>query len=468
MSDELKINISTPANTAGAKETSKELQNVAAASNQVTNAAKKQGEATKEAGKELLSMGETSEKGIGIGMMFARVAEGDALALLNLTSALKVTGAALKTNLIGMAVLAVTALGSFLNNLRNTSKAAEETSKDIQDSFGRAKTGIEKFNEVRLDKLKSEIDEVGQAAQAMDAIGKRFDAMQARLANARMNLELARIEDNEFLTPDEKAERSFKVRERNARDLARIEDQGRDRGVDIAREKMERSGNAANKAEAAAAQQKQVVEAARGVPDGLLRLTRELDKILESISAQRGGLRQQEGADATMRDVALAQAQKSIQGQRDYLQARLDASQSVGSQVAGGEQTRQLTALEAAARDARAKARQAEAEYQATAEAAGQDQFSSVAARGLERQTRRIQAGYFEQEATPYDRSKRVESFAPAQGRVYDAASLRETSEKYGKMTGAQIAEEMERAIKANNAAILQEFREQIKNIVPR
>lgn len=223
MANEVKIPISVPgAATAAAdvKKVADAVGGVAAASKTATKANADQAKSAEEAGKKLLSMGEVTEKGIGVGRMFAEVANGNVLALLNVTSALKVTGAAMKANAIGGALLAVTALANFLQNLKGTSAAAQDTAAKVDD-LGAA------FDKISKAKAEANVTALTQIRdQAKDASNEllRIIALQGQISGAKNAAELAAIAADPNLTASEKALRTGAIEARTVAETRARED----------------------------------------------------------------------------------------------------------------------------------------------------------------------------------------------------------------------------------------------------
>lgn len=213
MNQDFQVKIGTTADTTGAKAAAAALQDVGNAAKQGAAATTDQGRASQEAGKNILSLGETTEKGIGIGRMFSEVLQGNFYALGNVTAALKVTGAAMKTSVVGIALLALTALAQFLPTLIDKLKGPKDS---LEDGFDAARKAAEKLNEAKIEALKTNLDVI--AASASNARSE-MDALQAaadKLDDADMAAQLAENKVAPGLTEDQRAANEREIRGRFA------------------------------------------------------------------------------------------------------------------------------------------------------------------------------------------------------------------------------------------------------------
>ena len=406
MSNEVKIPVSLP----GAAQASSDAAKVADGVNKINKATVDQGKAAKEAGKgtaemgkELLTLGEVTEKGIGIGRMFGEVMRGNFLALGNVTAALKVTGAAMKTNVIGMLLLGATAIANALpaiiEKIRGMGAASKESGEEATHSFGAAKTGLEQLNQAKLTALKDEIDSVADRAKALEAMVARIEASQKRLRTSRLNLTLAEIDADPTLSPEEKKRRQFDAREQAQQEEDQATDSTANRRVLDAEGKVTDASGAVASAEAAAGRQREIVETNRRAPGDLARVLQELTSQLKDIAAQRVNLRSGDDAASTSKDVELSQQQKAIEEQRAYIEARIATRESKASKDAGTEQAKTLGGFEQTLRSAQQSLATARAELAAAEAAAPGANPSEAIARGMDRRTRRLQNGIPEPES---------------------------------------------------------------------
>lgn len=276
MSDEVKIPISLP----GAAQASQDAAKVAAGLDKVAGSAKQGGKAAEdqakgaaEAGKQILSLGETTEKGIGIGRMFSEALNGNLYALLNVTAALKVTGAAIKTSLVGMLLLGLTALAQFLPTLIEKLSGKKDS---LADGFDAAREAGEKLNAEKLSALQATLETIKDRASAVRAELDLVQAAADKLDDAKMAAAIAINNADPNLTPEDKARREIDIRgnaaatrrnrkiERMAAD-EKIAKEETDKLASVALIKAEELTSAFNNVESAKARRQQLAEEKRGL-----------------------------------------------------------------------------------------------------------------------------------------------------------------------------------------------------------
>jgi hypothetical protein len=276
VSNEIKIPISLP----GAAQASQDAAEVAAGLDQVAGAAKKGGKAAEDqakgaeqAGKQILSLGETTEKGIGIGRMFSEALNGNLYALLNVTAALKVTGAAIKTSLVGMILLGLTALAQFLPTLIEKLSGKKDS---LADGFDAAREAGEKLNQAKLEALQEQLEGIKERASAARTEMDLVQAAADKLDDAQMAADLAVNKADPNLTDDEKARREMDIRNnaatskrnRKLAGLARAEEIDKvetDRLASVAVAKAEEYAGAFTKVMAAKARRDGLSEEKKGL-----------------------------------------------------------------------------------------------------------------------------------------------------------------------------------------------------------
>lgn len=446
--NEVKIPVSLPGAgqaAADAQKVATGLNQIGSAANTSADAAKNQGKEAAETGKRLNELGEAGEKGAAAGRNLAQVLEGNVGALAMLGTQLKAVGAVIRANPFGAVFVVLTAglalLPAITNFFRKIGGEAADSGEKAKNAFGEAKSQIEELNQAKLDALRAEIDSVLERSRALDEMGNRIDGVQKRMLAAQKAVALAEIEADKSMSPEQKTRARVEVEDRFARSNAQLEDTARNRAVDIARRVRDEAASAATNAEDAASQQRTLVENARRAPEDFRRVLAEVERQLSQVF---GELRDPRAAGQF---VELNQQRQQLEGTRDYLQQRIAMSASEPSQKTGTAQQQTLTALEAEARRARAAADAAERRLTELAGAAATDEGELAKTRGLEARARRIQAGIPEpvSRIAPGERTMfEAPGMEDTTPRVRDSASLLASSEKYGKMTGAEIAQVME------------------------
>lgn len=385
---DLQVKITTTADTAGAKATAEALQGVskttAAASQtarEATRVAKDQAAGAGDAARSISTLGETTEKGIGIGRIFAEVARGNFLALLNLSAALKGLGAAMKTNVVGILLLAVTALGNFLLALRGTKKEVDET----EPSFEGLAAAVAKLNQAKLDALKAEIQGLNEQLRGAEEFFNKVQAAAAKIDKAREALEIAQIEANPALSPEQKKSAIYAVRQRfagQARDREAAADQARiDRAQQAAAETARIAAQADTNLAATVAQNRELIDAPKQIAAEIAALTQEL----ASLQKTPGGT----SAAAMARGDRMAAI-----GQRlGVLGARQETSRSLDVQAEIAAAKNRITGAEEASRLAREAAVKADRELFNARGDASLNQTTRAMVGGLEARTARVQAG---------------------------------------------------------------------------
>lgn len=375
---DFQIKIGTTADTSGAKATEHALQGVGKAARDVTRETKAQGSAAGDAAKNVSSLGETTEKGIGIGRIFAEVARGNFLALLNLSAALKGLGAAMKTNVVGILLLAVTALGNFLLALRGTKKEAEEA----EPSFDGLAASVAKLNQVKLEGLRAELAALAEQGRAAAEFFDKIQGATAKIDKAREALEIAQIEANQELTPEQKKAAVYEVRQRFA-------GQSRAREAEADQARIYRAQQEAEEKARIALEADNVRRGVAGRLDTTISRRADLNRAMgelnkqfgQALTASAGDQGKALAASEAYRAVAGPIAERQAQAFGPAADARLKALQD------------ELRGAEERARLAQEAADRAQKDLLQARGDASLNQTTRAMVSGLEARTARVQAG---------------------------------------------------------------------------
>jgi hypothetical protein len=464
MADEVKIPISLPGAGQAAADAGKVAAGLQGIGNASAGAAKSVGENQKAAaglGEELANLGsrQSAAKDVIEGVDMA--SRGGAAGLFGLAKAAKNLWEILAASSpLGRLVQITAVVGAGFLALREKIFGAGEAAKVAENNFGQARSALETLNTVKLDAIKTEIDSVTERAKAMEDLGNKIDSIKKRLLTAKLNVELAEIETNAGLSPEEKTARTFAARERFAKSSAGLEDEAlKDRRY-AAQTKAENAADVAANAETVAARQRQLVESARQSPGDLAIVAKELAKQIAQIVSERARLSVSGDPTNIAKSDALATDQRGLQGTLDYVRARQSASQTEQSKLAGAEQQKQLAALESAARDARKKADDAQREFETIAAGVSTEESSLPIIRGLESRERRLRAGQPEPESRIT--GQLTNSSSQKSTPVYDTASINAMAREQGVSAGKVIAELIIAANDESMDALKQEVGNQI------
>lgn len=217
---EVKINIATTADTAGAQQAAQSLGEVQKATEAAATATEKGSQATDkhqqsdraanvakrekaraagEASKKLNELGEATEKGAAAGRVFGQIASGNIGYLTQLGAALKALGAAAKANIFGVILIAATALFNLLMGLNERLGLFRKKMEEAGSASEKAAEKVDLFagSSRRFEKMKDELGELRtqfeRVTSAVDALRGATDAVE----DAQTALELARIDKRE-------------------------------------------------------------------------------------------------------------------------------------------------------------------------------------------------------------------------------------------------------------------------------
>lgn len=208
MADEIKIPISTTADTSGAKA-------VASALGEVNAQATKGAVAAKNQAKGFSQLGETAEKGAAAGRVLGEVTRGNVLALGQLGPVLKAVGEAFKTNplfLIGSiaATIILPVISKISDGWKAQKQAALEAGKASAEAAGEALDAISKKNDNVVEKQFKDIETAANNARA--AIDAATNALVAQV-DANEAVALAKIDADPSLTNEQRLVGRAGVRE---------------------------------------------------------------------------------------------------------------------------------------------------------------------------------------------------------------------------------------------------------------
>ena len=281
MSDtDLKIKITTTADTTGAKA-------AATALGEVTGATKKSSDASKEQGKRVNEMGETFEKASAAGRMLGEVATGNVAALGQFGAVIKAVGASFKANplfMIGslVAMMVIPVFKKLSDGWEAQKKAAEEAGKAAEESMQKARDAIAKKATNALADAYKEIET--NAALALSQIEAVSQAVLAQ-TDSEEAATLAEIDANDQLSNEEKLKAKL-VTSKKARDTRTETNQGKLRSEDETAAIKARESKAAI---AIAAQSEATAGRMLGAIE--VRSPENIKKDLAAIEKERAGLK---------------------------------------------------------------------------------------------------------------------------------------------------------------------------------
>jgi len=215
---DLKINITTTGNPAGAEAVAKSLQGLGKAAGET-------GQESKSLGADLQSLGarQNATKDVIEGLDQAMKGQtasifGVAKAAKNLWEVLTVSTP--MGRLAQLAIIAAGAFSLFKEKLSSVEKPAEDTAVALQASV----TAASKINQVRLDALKTELEAIGTRAKVASDSIDAIHAASDRLAKSRMTVELAGLAADGTLSPEDRAKKEYEIKKRFSADQAKRDD----------------------------------------------------------------------------------------------------------------------------------------------------------------------------------------------------------------------------------------------------
>jgi len=179
--DEVKIPVSLP----GAAQASADAGRVAQGLEKINKATNEQGKHSQQAAKGLNELGEATEKGAAVGRIFGEVARGNILALGQLAPVLKATGAAMKTNLVGIALIGATALVTWLQQLRGSTKDAGDAAAEAAPKMDAFAEALKKASDAKATALSEAMAEVKEQAKGAADELERVLRLQEQIAKAK-------------------------------------------------------------------------------------------------------------------------------------------------------------------------------------------------------------------------------------------------------------------------------------------
>ncbi len=388
--NKVRVEVETAFKDAGVKNASqafKDLEkNVAAA-----------GKGSKDATSALEAMGKEGSAAKNVFEGLNQTMNGGTGAVFGLAKAWHALKAALVTNplaAIGAVILGLTPLLiGFGRRLLRIGDEAKTGAGKAADAFAEAKSAGERLNDVKFEAFKQELDEVGRRAGAAAAVLERLYDLQTQGAKAQMELELATIEANPSLTPEQKKGRTAEVRSRYAEAGFQRDEQKSSDALAIKERSAAELRALADQAATNLSSQRSRVSSLRSAPEDRSRVQEELRRQLGEVVAERTRLTVMGGADNIQRADFLAVDQRKLQEGIEYLNTRSEVAQSPGAQAAARTQMDALAKAEAAAKDAETRARKAEAELTEARRLSGIEREYRPIIRGMQRQTESIELG---------------------------------------------------------------------------
>jgi hypothetical protein len=482
--DEVKIPISLPGAAGAATDAGKVadgLKKIDGAARQAGKGAEQQAAGAKTAGKEIASLGEVSEKGIGIGRMLGEVMRGNYGALLNITAALKATGAAFKTNFLGIAVLALTAVAAALPPLIEKLRGTKKATDDLGGSAGEAARhfGSMAGSEAQFDRLQKKLAEVRKEIDSVSSGLRELRNAADAVEDAEMAVELAKLDRAEaeelaspYLSEDQR---------QNVKDNFEMQRSGLRQGAAERRATSRLTRTIADIAGNQQAQAQNVDERAQLATEEVTARRQVQARVAEANRLRRfidstGSTQALPGVPETAEDTAR-------RGLAEKAKAELEG---VLKSVAEAEKLLEKIQQQRATADERGKAlgreggvlfRRAEGDS-LNVEAVRQRGIADAQAASNARQAANraaIEASNPGSTAQPM--------FGPVPGRPApgregiaisgrdeprDREALAKIMSQEGQKTGAELAAEMAEAVRRNNAELVRKFREDIRNLTPR
>jgi hypothetical protein len=252
---------------------------------QVDKTVTEAGKGAEAAASQVNSLGENFEKGAAAGRVLGEVSRGNILALGQLSAAIKVFAALIKTNLVGVLItLGAVAANVFLPMIKgwnDTKKKAEEAEAAISSAREEAK----KLGEQDLEGFKRELDGVKErASEAVEEL-ERAQKMAEAIAAAQDDLDRARIDANPNLSEAQRSRARGAIDDRASVRQSRSADERLAKEVGINTRLRDETQRAES---AAAVRQKAAAEAAE-------RAARALADIEGTIAGRRKALQEELG-----------------------------------------------------------------------------------------------------------------------------------------------------------------------------
>lgn len=232
MADDFQIRITTQGDPKGAEAVAASLQKVGKAAGDTSKQSRSLGEdlatlgSRQNATKDVIEGLDAALKG-NAGSLF-----GVAKAVKNLWEILTVSTPV--GRLIQLGTIGATAIAAFGEKLFGAGEQAKEAEAD----FSAALKAAEALNRVSLERLKSELDAITERSKAAADYFDLLDAAQRKLSDARMNLEIARIQTDPTLSNADKARREFEIRQRFADQASTRDAQGLSRRREMAEQEL--------------------------------------------------------------------------------------------------------------------------------------------------------------------------------------------------------------------------------------
>lgn len=325
-----RVKIETTGNPAGAQAVEKSLQGVTAAANQATGATTEHGEASKHTGSLIEELGSRSGRTRHLVEGLEQAAHGGTRGILGLARAIFSAGEAINpmTLALGAALALMPTFLEWGEKLFGSSEKIAEGAKKAAEGFAEEKSAAEKLNDANLDKFKAELSGISDEAKAADDYLKKIYDTKAKLAQAQLALDLAKIDADPSLTPEQKKSRAAAVKQSYADAGFKNESELKQGQLENAQRQAEATAQAARTAEDKAEEQRKRVEDNRRAPEDRAIVEKELLRQIADIVSKRATLGS--GPDSFAQDEKLRQQQVATQEQLRYLQARDAALASPG------------------------------------------------------------------------------------------------------------------------------------------
>lgn len=451
MAENYEVKITTQGDPKGADKVAESL-------NKVAKSTADAGKESKESARNLNELGEATEKGARVGQVFGQVLNGNIGAITQLGSALKATGAAFRTNFIGIALIGASALVEFLQNVRSKTNEAGQAANTAAESLGEAAAAADRLNKIRLDQFAAALEIINQRSAATLAFFDKLQAASQMLDDARMSVELAQNSADSSLSPEQRSAREFEIRDRFKKQRERREDQSRAERVAEAEATAKEKGALVDSSDSALGTQRGVVSAAALALANRNRLAANVEEDQAAVRMyaaleMNGALSPSVAKKAQEANDRLAENTAALSRLPSLDRLTQDVVSSIGA----------LDGFVAELKRATKEAEEAQRSFENMRQSADVDNNTLPIARGLTTQAARIAAGVPEPESK-IDTSRRVEKFnTPPSAVVFDGATVQALAKEQGRTTGEVIARLFKDAMITNNEEIIQQTERMLK-----
>lgn len=361
------------------------LKDIGSAAQQADKGSQSLANGAKQAESAVDSLGKRGSAAKDVYEGLTQVMNGGTGAVFGLAKAWHNLTAAMRANPFTAIGAAILALGPLLfalgQKLFGVSTAAEESAGKTQSAFAETKTAGEKLNEIKFEAFKQELDDISTRAEAAAQFVQKIYDTQTKIAQARMGLDLATIDADPNLTPEQKKQRTADVKKRYAALGLVREDERSEELMGIKERTAKETRAKADEAAATLEQQRARVEANRRAPEDRDLVEKELRRQLSDLDARNVD---QSGLDPDA--PRLTREAASIRETLKYIEARNQTAKSPAAKDSEKVITDARDKAEQAAKESAARAKKAEAELAQAQRLKSVDDTTKPIIRGLDQQ----------------------------------------------------------------------------------